>query len=282
MGVSIADTADDANSQDLGQVVQRLGRLSRPSLAVLPFRFEGSDARHAPLANALPDELITDLARLHWLFVTARGSSFRLRVQEADFRDIGRLLHVRYFLTGAVEVSDRRLTVTVELVDTTDGGIVWADRFAARIDDVHSMREQIRTEVLMALEIRIPAHEASIARQTPVESLDAWSAYHLGLEHLYRFNRVDNGVATGLFERAVRLEPTFARAHAGLSFVHFQAAFMRYTDNVADAICQARRFAARGLELDALDPFANFTMGRTYWLEGDLEGSLGWFERATT
>jgi hypothetical protein len=46
-------------------------------------------------------------------------------------------------------------------------------------------------------------------------------------------------------------------------------------------VCNARRFAARGLELDALDPFVNFTMGRTYWLEGDLEGSLGWLERAT-
>jgi TolB-like protein len=279
--VSIADTAGDASSQDVGQVVQSLGRMSRPSLAVLPFRFRGSDARHAPLANALPDELIADLARLRWLFVTARGSSFRLQVSETDYRDIGRLLEVRYYLTGAVEVSDRRLTVTVELVDTTDGRIVWADRFAGRIDDVHSMREQIRTEVLIALEIRIPAHEASIARQAPVESLDAWSAYHLGLEHLYRFNRIDNGVATGLFDRAVRLDPSFARAHAGLSFVHFQAAFMRYTNDVADAVCNARRFAARGLELDALDPFVNFTMGRTYWLEGDLEGSLGWLERAT-
>jgi TolB-like protein len=280
-GVSIADAMGDANSGDLAGMLQRLGRMSRPSLAVLPFRFAGSDARYAALANAVPDELITDLARLHWLFVTARGSSFRFRAPEADCRDIGRLLHVRYCLTGAVEVADRRLTVTVDLVDTTDGGIVWADRFTARIDDVHAMREQIRTQVLMALEIRIPAHEAAVARQAPVENLDAWSAYHLGLEHLYRFNRGDNGVAMGLFERAVRLDATFARAHAGLSFVHFQAAFMHYTDDVAGAIANARRFASRGLELDGLDPFVNFTMGRTYWLEGDLESSLGWLERAT-
>jgi TolB-like protein len=279
--VSIAGTADDANPGDLAGMLQRLGRMSRPSLAVLPFRFDGSDARHAALAHALPDELITDLARLHWLFVTARGSSFRFRAPEADFHDIGRLLQVRYYLTGTVEVADRRLTITVDLVDTTDGGIVWADRFTGPIDDVHAMREQIRAQVLMALEIRIPAHEAAIARQAPVENLDAWSAYHLGLEHLYRFNRADNGVAMGLFERAVRLDPMFARAHAGLSFVHFQAAFMHYTDDVAGAVGHARRFASRGLELDGLDPFVNFTMGRTYWLEGDLEGSLGWLERAT-
>ena len=84
-----------------------------------------------------------------------------------------------------------------------------------------------------------------------------------------------------LFQRAVELDPTFARAHAGLSFVHFQSAFMHYTDDIAGAISQARRFAERGLELDPLDPFVNFTMGRTYWLQGDLETSLGWLERAT-
>jgi tetratricopeptide (TPR) repeat protein len=56
---------------------------------------------------------------------------------------------------------------------------------------------------------------------------------------------------------------------------------MRYTDDVAAAIAQARRFAELGLERDPLDPFVNFTMGRTYWLEGDLESGLGWLERAT-
>jgi tetratricopeptide (TPR) repeat protein len=142
------------------------------------------------------------------------------------------------------------------------------------------MREQIRAQVLMALEIRIPLHEAALARLASVENLDAWSAYHLGLQHLYRFNRLDNSAAMHLFQRAVEIDPTFARAHAGLSFVHFQSAFMHYTDDIR-AIRQSRHFAERGLELDPLDPFVNFVMGRTYWLDGDLETSLSWLERAT-
>jgi tetratricopeptide (TPR) repeat protein len=56
---------------------------------------------------------------------------------------------------------------------------------------------------------------------------------------------------------------------------------MHYADDVDGAIQEARRCATRGLELDALDPFVNFTMGRTYWVEGDLDTSLGWLERAT-
>jgi len=265
----------------LADMVQRLDKISRPSVAVLPFRYVAGDDRYAALASALPDELITDLSRLRWLLVTARGSSFRLRAPEADFQEIGRLLNVRYCLSGTIEVSGERLVILVDLVDTQDGAVVWADRFSGRIDDVHSIREQIRSQVLMALEIRIPLHEAARARLAPAENLDAWSAYHLGLQHLYRFNRVDNAAALNLFQRAVAMDATFARANAGLSFVHFQSAFMHYTDDIAGAVEQARRFAERGLELDPLDPFVNFTMGRTYWLEGDLETSLSWLERAT-
>lgn len=266
---------------ELGGMVQRLARFAQPSLAVLPFRFTAGDERYAGLANALPDELITDLAHLRWLIVTARGSSFRLRVPEVDYTEVGRLLQVRYCVSGTIEITNRDLLVIVELVDTSNAEIVWAERFSGQVDDVHAVRDEIRARVLSALEIRIPLHEASLARRASAENLDAWSAYHLALQHLYRFNRADNAAAAALFERAVALEPTFARAHGGLSFVHFQQAFLHYTDKVAAAIAQARRHAERGLELDPLDPFVNFTMGRTYWLDGDLETSLGWLERAT-
>ena len=98
----------------------------RPSIAVLPFRHVGAIGRYATLADALPHELISDLARLHWLFVTARESSFRLRGAEADPGEIGRLLGVRYYLSGSVETIGRRLAVMVELIDTRSSGVVWA------------------------------------------------------------------------------------------------------------------------------------------------------------
>jgi TolB-like protein len=271
VAASAAGTAPEAAAADA----------AKPSIAVLPFRLIGDPGPWAAVAEALPDELIIDLARLRWLFVTARGSSFRLRASDADMGEIGRLLGVRYCLTGAVEVRGTRLAVTVELVDTRDDGIVWAERFGGALDDVHRVREEIRSSVLAALEIQIPMHEAALARLRVTEDLDAWSAYHLGLQHMYRFNRQDNAIATALFQRAIASDPDFARAHAGLSFVHFQTAFLRNTDDVAGEVREARRFAARACELDGMDPFVNFVMGRSYWLEGDLDGGLPWLERAT-
>jgi TolB-like protein len=262
--------------------VQSADQSHRPSIAVLPFRLIGIPGSYAAIGDALPHELITELARLRWLFVTARGSSFRLREADVDACEIGRLLDVRYCLSGTVENVGANLSVTVELVDTRDAGVVWAEHFGGSVDDVHQIREDIRSRILAALEIQIPLHEAALARLTVTENLDAWSAYHLGLQHMYRFNRKDNAIATALFEQAAAQDPGFARAHAGLSFVHFQTAFMHYSDDLGAQIALAYRFAARGLELDPIDPFVNFTMGRTFWLKGDLEGGLAWLERATS
>ena len=144
------------------------------------------------------------------------------------------------------------------------------------------MRDSIRTSILASLEIQIPLHEASRARLATPDNLDAWSAYHLGLQHMYRFNRRDNVLAAQLFGRAVEQDAGFARAHAGLSFVHFQTAFLRQADDITDSIRRARDCAQAGVDLDPLDPFVNSTMGRTYWLEGDLDRALFWLERATS
>ena len=255
----------------------------RPSIAVLAFRRLGDGGVHATIAEALPHDLIAELSRLRWLFVTARASSFRVPASDdANAAEVGRLLGVTYLLTGTVELAGRQLAVTVQLVDTRDQGIVWADRFAAPLDDVHRVRADICARVLVALELEIPLREAGRARYTVTDNLDAWSAYHVGLQHMFRFNRRDNAAARAMFELAAQRDPGFARAYAGLSFVHFQTAFMRHTDELATEIALARQFAERGLELDPIDPFVNFTMGRTFWLQGDLDASLPWFDRAIT
>ncbi len=255
---------------------------ARPSIAVLPFRVIGEADVYSTIAEGLPHELIAELARLRWLFVIARGSSFRLGGGGMDPGEAGRLLGVRYCLTGAVEVTGRRLVVTTELVDTRDHDIVWAERYSGFVDDVHAVRAEIRARVLTSLEIQIPLHEAAAARLQPTANLDSWSAYHLGLQHMYRFNRRDNASAAELFAHAIERDPEFARAQAGLSFVHFQSAFLRQTDDIPGEIAQARRYAQHAVDIDPLDPFANFTMGRSFWLEADLERAAAWLERTTS
>lgn len=252
----------------------------RPSIAVLPFAVIGSAAPRSALAEALPQDLTTDLSRLRWLFVIARPSAFRFHSRDLDLDRVRAELNVRYCLSGAVESLGNKIAVSVELADTQDHGVVWSDRFTVEVDGVHDVRTEIVSAVLNALELQIPLNEARRARLKPPQHLDSWSAYHLGLQHMYRFTKQDNDAATALFKRAAALDPDFSRAYAGLSFTHFQDAFLNYSHDSKNSTQLARSFAEQSLERDPLDPFGTLTMGRSFVLRGDIEGALPWLERA--
>ncbi|MCF3974994.1 winged helix-turn-helix domain-containing protein [Paracoccus sp. EGI L200073] len=253
----------------------------RPSMAVLPFRPLGMLPELAIMSDAIPHEIIEALSRLRWLAVIARGSSFRFRQAGIDLDLVSTALTARYILSGIIESPRRTIAVTLELTDASSREILWADRLVAPVDQIGDLRARIVAHLIAALETHIPFNEARLARLNDPESLDAWSNYHLGLAHLYRFTAVDTALAQGCFERAVTADPQFARAHAGLSFTSFLDAFLRLSADPAAAGRNARRHAENSLELDPLDPFANFTMGRSFWLTDEPEVALDWLARAT-
>jgi len=281
----LPEVSDDApappNSRepDPGTSVPRTGR---PSIAVLPLTPLAVDEAHVILADAIPHEIIQALSRLRWLSVTARGSSFRFRQAAPDVELAATALGVRYVLSGILEMRGQALAVTLELSDSGLDEIIWAERLTSRVDEVDDLRGRVVNRIVAALEIVVHEHEARLAHLSGADTFDAWANYHLGLRHLYRFTARDNAAARLHFERAAALEPAFARAQAGLSFTNFIDAFLRIVPDVPAAKAAARRHAERGLELDPLDPFVNFTMGRHHWLTHQLVEARQWLSRATT
>lgn len=254
----------------------------RPSIAVLPFRLIGTTDSYSSMADAVPAELISSLSRLRWLRVVARGSTFRFRSASPDLDTIRDVLGASYCLSGDVEVLGSGLALSVELSDTRDGRVVWGERLSGKVDDVHQMRSDIISLVTSSMELHISLNEAERARLRSPESLDAWSVYHVGLKHMYRFNRHDNAIAARHFARANELDPGFARGYAARSFISFQTAFLRHSVDPSKDIEDARRFAEKCVEIDPLDPFGNFTYGRSHWLRGDPEAGQAWIERAVS
>jgi len=254
----------------------------RPSIAILPFRPLAMTPELAILADAIPYEIIQALSRLRWLAVIARGSSFRFRKPDPDLELVATALGARYVLSGIIEANVSRLAVTLELSDASTNEVIWGDRINAPLDAIDDLRSRVVEHLVTALDVYIPLNEARSSQMAALETLDAWANYHLGLQHLYRFTTNDNQRAKGLFERAVMLDPHFARAHAGLSFTSFLEAFLHLGPHLKEATRAARHHAERGLELDSLDPFANFTMGRSHWLTDDLDAAAEWLARATT
>jgi TolB-like protein len=267
--------AGDAQSQSATTVpLSKPGPGKQPSIAVLPLRLAGDAGTLAFIADALADEVIADLARLRWLLVIARGSSFRLRGRDVDSREVGQALNVEYCLAGSVTQAREQLTIAVDLTRTSDGGLLWAERYSVGADEIAEVRAAIVTAIVANLKLRIAFEEADRARQQPEAELDAWGAYHLGLDYMFRFNRADNAHATALFERALAVAPNFSRALGGLSFTRFQDAFMPYSADPKACAAEARALAERALLCDPLDPFAHLNLGRSLWLDGDMAASI--------
>jgi TolB-like protein len=245
-------------------------RRRRASVAVMPFADDLAGAGRR-VADGLTEDIITRLAKLRVLFVIARGTVYALRERGIGVEEAGRILSVEYVVSGSVRRQGDRVSIVVELVETESARIVWTDELDGVADDTFSVLDAIVNRIVAGIAEEIEAAECNRALLKPPSSLDAWEAYHRGLWHMYRFNHKDNHDAEQLFEQAIRLDPTFARAYAGLSFTHFQNAFLDLTPDRARQIVLAFEAAGRSIGADDRDPAGHWAMGRALWLRG-VEG----------
>jgi len=252
----------------------------RASIAVMPFvdRSTPPGGPGGP-ADALAHDVITRLAKLRSLFVIAQGSVFALHERRIGAEEAGRMLNVEYVVGGSLRSHGGRLAVTVELAETRTARIVWAESFNHKLDDAFLVLEEIGNRIVAAVASEIEMLERNRAVLRPPNSLDAWEAHHRGLWHMYRFTRPDNERARHFFQMAIRLDPTFSRAYAGLSFTHFQDAFQGWAKR-APEIDKAFEVAGQGLMADDRDPAAHWAMGRALWLRGRHDQSVTELERA--
>lgn len=256
----------------------------RPSIAVLPFHCLGDtgNTMGATLGDALAHELIAELARSNWLFVVARASTFQFRSEVADLDKVRQSLDAKYCVTGEITYSQNEVHIFVELTHTQSGAVVWANAYDSTRDAIHEVRTDIKSHILSSLERRIMSTEIQQAKLNSPENLDAWSYYHLGLHHFFRFTEAEALVASKYFTKAIEREPTFARAHAGLSATHFVRAQIERESGNTESLKLARATAEKAVEIDPLDPFANFSLGGVAFLGGDLEEAITWTDRAIT
>jgi DNA-binding SARP family transcriptional activator len=252
----------------------------RASIAVMPF-LDHSTATGARggAADALAHDVITRLAQLRSLFVIAQGTVFALHERSIGPEEAGRMLNVDYVVGGSVRRESRRLTVTVELAETRTARIVWAEVFNHKADDALLVLDEIGNRIVASIASEIETVERNRAILRPPNSLDAWEAHHRGLWHMYRFSKPDNEQAQHFFEVAVQLDPTFARAYAGLSFTHFQNAFQGWAKREPE-IDRAFEAAGQSLMVDDRDPAAHWAMGRALWLRGRHDQSVVELEQA--
>jgi TolB-like protein len=252
----------------------------RASIAVMPLVDRSSEIdKRGGIADALAHDVTTRLAKLRSMFVIAQGTTFALRDRSIGPEEAGRILNVDYVVSGSVRRAPRKLIVTAELIETRTARIVWSETFDESHDDALLVLDEIGNRIVASIAHEIEMVERNRAILKPPNSLDAWEAHHRGLWHMYRFNKTDNERARQFFSQAVELDPTFARAYAGLSFSHFQNAFLGWKKPAVE-IDRAFEAAGRSLMVDDRDPAAHWAMGRAMWLRGSQDQAIVELERA--
>ncbi|MEM6381983.1 MAG: winged helix-turn-helix domain-containing protein [Pseudomonadota bacterium] len=250
-----------------------------PVVAVLPFALVRSEDEQKAIADAIPTELIAALSRIGGVRVIARASTFQFGSETPDFDAIHERLGANHVASGSVELIGSQLIISAELSDARSHRVLWSERYKGALRDIFELRQSMVHDVCMAVDVRIPINEAERLQWVPTENLNAWGHYHLGVRLLGRFTAKEHARACHHFEQAIALDPSFARAHASLSFIQ-QDSDLYSNENEQGLRQRCFDLASKAMDLDPYDPFCNLIFGRAKWAAGDFGESLALTDRS--
>jgi adenylate cyclase len=253
-------TGESPSAAQSGSAVgqsQALPLPDKPSIAVLPFQNMSGDPEQEYFADGIVEDIITALSRFKALFVIARNSSFTYKGRAIDVKQVGRELGVRYVLEGSVRKAANRVRITGQLIDSSTGGHLWADRFDGGLDDIFNLQDQVTESVVGAIAPAVETAEIARGKRKPTESLDAYALYLRGSARLYQFaGQQANAEALRLFNSAIKLDPDFASAYGRAASLYAFAKGYGWISGTPTEIAEVARLAQRAVELGKDDAIA--------------------------
>ena len=243
----------------------------KPSVAVLPLQNLSTDADSVYFSDGMTDEITTKLSKIQGINVAPRSSAAAVKNPNQDAADLGRQLGVRYLLEGTVRKSGDQVRINVHLIDSTTGFQVWADDFTGQMKDVFSLQEQTALKIAQALNLNLSPQEKKAVEQRYTQNPEAYQAFLVGrglleVETAERFEE-----ARKSFEQALKLDPNYALALAGLS--HVESLYYRDLDSNPVHLKLAEEYARRAIAADPNLAEAHVALGQTYGLKYDYAAS---------
>jgi TolB-like protein len=240
----------------------------KPSIAVLPFTDFTADPAQAFFAEGIADDILTALSRNRGLTVIARGSSFGQC--GLDPLSIASTLSVRYVVQGSVQRDHARMRIGAQLIDAERGGRqIWGEHYDRDLADLFAVQDDISSAVVAAVQPALADAEAHRVFRVSPENLGAWEAYHRALWHMGRASQSEMTEARTLLERAVALDPMFARAHATMAITWALAGFVFASHPLVESVERAQHWARRAV---ALDPWDADALAILAWIIGATSG----------
>jgi adenylate cyclase len=246
------------------QAGQDLSQRGKPSIAVLPFTNMSGDPEQDYFADGVTEDIITELSRFRELAVAARSASFAFRGKSVNLQALRRELNVNYLLEGSVRKIGRRLRITVQLVDTVTGAEVWAEHYDEEMERIFEVQDEIVATIVSTLSGRIKSDVAERAKRKSPPSWEAFDCFLLGMEAFTSPRTKENLLrAAEYFQRAIEIDPKYARAHGRLAASYTLLARETRGDNEARsrALATAQDCAQKAVALDRDDASSLLALG---------------------
>ena len=253
----------------------------RASIVVLPFDNFSGDPEEGYFADAVTDDLTTDVSRLPGTFVISRATAFTYKGKPVDVRQVGREWSVRYALEGSIRRVGTRVQINAQLIDTASAAHIWADRFEYEISDLYALQQAITGRIAASLDIQLARAEGQRAfERISVDPnavdlrLRAMAFYIDGVtpEHLLSARR--------LLEQSVQLDPNLAESWSWLAEMVVTQYLHRWDNVGKEALEQAEEAIAKAVVINPNVAQAYYTQGLIRRAKNDQLGALEALSRA--
>ncbi len=245
-----------------------------PSLTVQPFVLLGEEGPQAYLAQGITLDLITDLSKLSGLWVIGSRS---IMGQRTDVSGAGK---ARYRVTGEVQRSADKLRVHVHLFDAVSGRQIWAERYHRPFENLFELQEEISRQIASSLSVEVSEAEHRRLAHRYTRNVQAYDYFLQAQMALLVRMKAENDRARQLYRQAITLDPSFARAYAGLA-LSFAADFRnQWVTDGNEALHQARAMARTALQIDAEIPEVYWVLAYVSTQQREHEKALGLLRKA--
>jgi len=234
-----------------------------PSIVVLPFVNLGDDPQQAYLADGITEDITTDLSRVSGIRVLASNTAERLKERQVP-EQIGEELAVRFVLKGSVRQLGGELRVNAQLVDTTTGFNVWANRYDRKLSEVFDVQDEVTQSIVSALALNLTSQEKQLLARQATANLQAYDFFQEG-QRLYKISTPQtNQQALELYRKAVETDPLYGRAYGAMAVVLAINYRRDWTDTPNATLDRALQLAKKAVALDDSTPQTWWALGFVY------------------
>ncbi len=230
------------------------------SLAILPFKSLSTEAADESMGQAMADALITKLSNSRRIAIRPTSVVLRYSAPDKDPVAAGRELGVEAVLDGKVQQVGERVRVTVQLLRVADGAPLWADKFDAKFTDIFAVQDSISDQAARSLTLRLTGNERELMRKHYTENTEAYQAYLQGRYFWNKRNAASLKTAVDYFQRAIKIDPNYALAYAGLADCYIRLNEFG-VPMAEESVPRAKAAVLKALEIDDALAEAHATLG---------------------